>query len=516
MGKRGVARDRQTGTTEARTNGETKPKVGLRHFAYGSISLLLAGGVFAMAYLFVSTTQSADELALRHERALVTEALEHNLELEARHQTFVAVNDKTAREVQIDDRIDDEFAHEIARQMWLDFHHDWTLIVDGRNDLILVAAEDEIVPPIAGQAVLDATRDLVAKARIGYQTVRRPSADGFKVKYVEKGELAPIYATDVRNIDGRPALVSAMAIVPESADLSLPDGPPGVIVSVSLIEEAFLSEIGETLLLEDFTYVAGTGHHQASVPVTAHGHRPIGYFEWTSAAPGSKIRSTIGPIAAVLMLIFIAIGIFFARKLAQKSRALEDSEALNRRMASHDLMTGLANRPHLHAALDRAIANCHETPCAVMAIDLDRFKAVNDTYGHVAGDMVIRQVATRLRKVLSGHALIARTGGDEFVALLRGPVDDNRLRWLSDTLVDTIAQPIPVAGGVAQIGVSIGWASAPKHADTSSHLLALADQALYFAKENGRNMAVCIEDLYREQQFAREDGNTARQLAVRA
>lgn len=516
MGKRGVARDRQTGTTEARTNGETKPKVGLRHFAYGSISLLLAGGVFAMAYLFVSTTQSADELALRHERALVTEALEHNLELEARHQTFVAVNDKTAREVQIDDRIDDKFAHEIARQMWLDFHHDWTLIVDGRNDLILVAAEDEIVPPIAGQAVLDATRDLVAKARIGYQTVRRPSADGFKVKYVEKGELAPIYATDVRNIDGRPALVSAMAIVPESADLSLPDGPPGVIVSVSLIEEAFLSEIGETLLLEDFTYVAGTGHHQASVPVTAHGHRPIGYFEWTSAAPGSKIRSTIGPIAAVLMLIFIAIGIFFARKLAQKSRALEDSEALNRRMASHDLMTGLANRPHLHAALDRAIANCHETPCAVMAIDLDRFKAVNDTYGHVAGDMVIRQVATRLRKVLSGHALIARTGGDEFVALLRGPVDDNRLRWLSDTLVDTIAQPIPVAGGVAQIGVSIGWASAPKHADTASHLLALADQALYFAKENGRNMSVCIEDLYREQQFAREDGHTARQLAVRA
>ena len=90
------------------------------------------------------------------------------------------------------------------------------------------------------------------------------------------------------------------------------------------------------------------------------------------------------------------------------------------------------------------------------------------------------------------------------------------LRQLSDTLVETIAQPIPVAGGVAQIGVSIGWASAPKHADTSSHLLALADQALYFAKENGRNMAVCIEDLYREQQFAREDGNTARQLAVRA
>ncbi|MBG6173445.1 diguanylate cyclase (GGDEF)-like protein [Labrenzia sp. EL_208] len=508
--------DKQAGTIPANGIGETAQNVRLRHFAYGSISLLLAGGVFAMAYLFMSTTQSADELALRHERALVTEALEHSLELEARHQTFVAVNDKTAREVQIDDRIDETFAHEIARQMWLDFHHDWTLIVDGRNDLILVAAEDEIVPSAAGQEVLDTTRDLVAKARIGYQTVRRPSADGFKVKYVEKGKLAPIYATDVRNIDGRPALVSAMAIVPESADLSLPDGPPGVIVSVSLIEEAFLSEIGETLLLENFTYVAGTGHHQASVPVSAHGQQPIGYFEWTSAAPGSKIRSTIGPIAAVLMLMFIAIGVFFARRLAQKSRALEDSEALNRRMASHDLMTGLANRPHFHAALDRAIAQCQTTPCAVMAIDLDRFKSVNDTYGHVAGDMVIRQVAQRLRKVLSGHALIARTGGDEFVALLRGPVDDNRLRWLSDTLIEAIAQPVPVSGGLAQIGVSIGWASAPKHADTASHLLALADQALYSAKENGRNMAVCIEDLYKQQQqLDQEDGRSIRRRAAR-
>lgn len=492
--------NRQNNSISAKAGNDKAQRVRLRHLAYASISMLLAGGVFAMAYLFLSTTHSADQLALRHERALVTEALEHSLELEARHQTFIAVNDKTAREVQIDDRIDDEFAHEIARQMWLDFHHDWTLIVDGKNDLILVAAEDEIVPPIAGQEILDATRDLVAKARIGYQAVRRPAAEGFKVKYVEKGELAPIYATDVRDVAGKPGLVSAMAIVPESDDLALPDGPPGVIVSVALIEEAFLSEIGETLLLQDFIYVAGEDHHEASVPVAVHGHKPIGYFEWTSEAPGSKIRNAIGPIAAILVLMFVAIGAFFARKLAQKSRALEDSESLNRRMATHDLMTGLANRPHFHNAFERAIAQCHTTPCAVMAIDLDRFKAVNDTFGHEAGDMVIRQAAHRLRTVLSKHALIARTGGDEFMALLTGPVDENRMRWLCDTLIEAIAQPIPVSGGLAQIGVSIGWATAPKHADTASHLLALADQALYCAKENGRNMAVCIEDLYRRQQ----------------
>lgn len=484
------------GHSPAETAHKDARNLRLRHLAYASISLLLIGGVMAMVYLFFSTTQSADELALRHERALVTEALEHSLELEARHQTFIAVNDKTAREVQIDDRIDDEFAHEIARQMWLDFHHDWTLIVDSKNDLILVAAEDEIVPAEAGQPLLEATRDLVAKARLGYQAVRRPAADGYKIKYVEKGELAPIYATDVRDVAGHPALVSAMAIVPESDTLALPDGPPGVILSIAHIEEAFLTEIGTSLLLKDFTYVAGSDHHEASVPVAVHGHAPIGYFEWTSEAPGSKIRAAIGPIAAVLILGFVAVGAFFARKLARKSHALEESEARNRQMATHDLMTGLANRIQYHAALEAAVTDCHATPCTVLAIDLDRFKLVNDTYGHDAGDMVLRQVANRLRSVLSDHALIARTGGDEFMALISGQHDEDQLRWLCDQLVDAAAQPIPVSGGLADVGVSIGWATAPKHADTVSHLLNLADQALYHAKDSGRSIAICIEDLY--------------------
>jgi len=488
------------GTGSAGAGSKDARRLGLRHLAYASISLLLAGGVLAMVYLFFSTTQSADELALRHERALVTEALEHSLELEARHQTFIAVNDKTAREVQIDDRIDDEFAHEIARQMWLDFHHDWTLIVDSKNDLILVAAEDEIVPVKAGQPLLEATRDLVAKARLGYQAVRRPAADGYKVKYVEKGELAPIYATDVRDVAGHPSLVSAMAIVPESDDLALPDGPPGVILSIAHIEEAFLTEIGTSLLLKDFTYIAGSDHHEASVPVAVHGHKPIGYFEWTSEAPGSKIRAAIGPIAAALILGFVAVGFFFARKLAQKSHALEESEARNRQMATHDLMTGLANRTQYHAALEAAVADCHTAPCTVLAIDLDRFKMVNDTYGHEAGDMVLRQVSNRLRMVLDGHALVARTGGDEFMALITAPIGEDKLRWLCDQLVETAAQPIPVSGGLAEIGVSVGWASAPKHADTVSHLLTLADQALYHAKDSGRSMAVGIEDLYRRAQ----------------
>jgi len=475
----------------------------LQQLAYASIALLLAGGVFAMAYLFMTTTRSADELALHHERALVSEALQHRLELEARHQTFVAVNDTTTLEVQAEGGISPDFARTIAREMWLDFDQDWTLIVNSKNNLVLAAAEDEVVPMQAGEHVLRAVEDLVAKARQGYRMERRPAARGYRVKYVDKGELAPIYATDLRHIDGAPALVSAMAIVPESDNLTLPDGPPSVLVSVILIEEKFLAEIGETLLLKDFTYAIGSDSSAASVPVSVRGEPPLGYFEWTSAAPGKKIRNTIGPIAAALIVGFVVIGIFLAHKLARKSRALEESEARNRNLAMRDVMTGLANRSHFGAVLDEAIARCHETPCAVMAIDLDRFKAVNDTYGHEAGDMVIRQVSRRLNSVLADHGLVARAGGDEFLALITDSVEDNRLRWLCDALIEEASKPIPVSGGLAEIGVSIGWAVAPDNGDTSSHLLSLADQALYHAKESGRNTGMSVEDIYRDKTDAK-------------
>jgi len=483
--------------------GGTPPRFRLRHFVYLTVSVLLAGGIFAMAYLLATTTRSADDLALTHEKALVSEALKYQLELLARDQTFLAVNDRTVKEVG-SGHIGKSFADTIAARTWLDFAHDWTLVIGPDNDLMMVAAEDEVVPAAGGREVLLAARDLVAKARQGYFSARRPAADGFRVRYVEKGALAPIYATDVREVAGRPALVSAMAIVPETDALTLPDGAPGVMLSVRLIEPRLLASVGQTFLLDDFRYASSPQSAFANVPVTVNGDAPIGYFEWISAAPGTAIRYAIGPIASAIILAFILIGCFSGRKLAEKSKALEDSEARNRYLALHDTLTGLGNRTYFGDALDAAMEKCETAPCAVLAIDLDRFKQVNDTFGHDAGDMVIRNVARRLKETVAGSGLVARTGGDEFLALITGNVDESHLRWLCDTIIEEASKPIPVAGGMAHIGVSIGWAIAPKNGDTASLVLCLADQSLYHAKENGRNIAVFVEDLFREDTAVRE------------
>ncbi|ADZ69666.1 diguanylate cyclase domain-containing protein [Polymorphum gilvum] len=478
--------------------GGPRSRISLRHLAYLAVAVLLAGGVFAMTWLLLTTTRSADRLALHHEQALVREALKHELALLARDQTFLSVSDRTVEAVRAA-RLAPAEASDIARRMWLDYDHDWTLLLDAGDAPLLVAAEDEVVPPAAADPVLAVARDLVDRARAGYAAVRRPAAEGYRVRYVDKGELAPIYATDVRAVSGIPALVGAMAVVPDTDAVTLPDGPPGVVVSVRLIEPRLLAGIADTFLLDGFRYTADAAPSSAHVPVAIDGAPPIGAFAWTSAAPGSAIRVAVGPLAAGLMIAFLALGWAAARKLAERSRALEESERRNRHMALHDSLTGLGNRVYFGEKLDAALAACHARPCAVLAIDLDRFKAVNDSFGHDAGDMVIRTVARRLQQALSGSGLVARTGGDEFLALVTETVEESHIRWLCDTIIEEATKPIPVGGGIARIGASIGWALAPRNGDTASMVLRMADQSLYRAKEAGRNMAVFIEDLYREQ-----------------
>ncbi len=119
-------------------------------------------------------------------------------------------------------------------------------------------------------------------------------------------------------------------------------------------------------------------------------------------------------------------------------------------------------------------------------------------FSRPTGDLVIRAVGTRLLNLIGDIGLVSRVGGDEFLALITGNVEESQIRWLCDTIVEELAQPISVGGGIARIGASIGWALAPRNGDTASMLLRMADQSLYNAKENGRNCAVFIEDLYQQ------------------
>ena len=169
--------------------------------------------------------------------------------------------------------------------------------------------------------------------------------------------------------------------------------------------------------------------------------------------------------------------------------ARKEAEQRVSHMARHDALTDLPNRTLFHEHLDQRLADVRggRGRLALLFLDLDRFKTVNDTLGHLAGDALLRIVAGRLREVTGEACTVARLGGDEFAVIvphLHGPRDASAL---AQRIVDGIGQPIDIDGRLMTIGVSIGITIAPGDGTESSGLLKNADVALYRSKAAGRN-----------------------------
>ena len=158
-------------------------------------------------------------------------------------------------------------------------------------------------------------------------------------------------------------------------------------------------------------------------------------------------------------------------------------------MASHDVLTALPNRRVFEERLCRELLRVSQEDgtCAVLCLDLDRFKSVNDTFGHHAGDALLKIVSERIRSVLRLGDLVSRLGGDEFAIIVPGAHLDQDLDKLAHALIVSVSQPCEVGGISISIGLSIGIAVAPQDGVQPNHLVRSADLALYRAKAAGRN-----------------------------
>jgi diguanylate cyclase (GGDEF)-like protein len=158
------------------------------------------------------------------------------------------------------------------------------------------------------------------------------------------------------------------------------------------------------------------------------------------------------------------------------------------RMAEYDALTGLANRHRMTRRLDGILAayKTAKRACAVMMLDLDRFKYVNDTMGHQAGDDLLTQVAERLRNIIADRGEIGRLGGDEFQVILPDLDDRGKLGELAEKVIQIVSQPYPIDGKRAIIGTSVGIAIAPYDGLDKDEITRASDLALYAAKNGGR------------------------------
>lgn len=209
--------------------------------------------------------------------------------------------------------------------------------------------------------------------------------------------------------------------------------------------------------------------HQYEVPM----RRRDGQIIWLSVNAGWRKD----PNGRLLGIEGIARNITEQRQTSERLRYL----------AGHDTLTGLCNRLRFEDRLDHAIARARRDNgrIALLFLDLDGFKAVNDTHGHHKGDETLVAIAGRLAAALRGSDTVGRMGGDEFAVLLEGDVTEEDARTVAEKIIDTVGAPLPEIG--QQVSTSVGIALYPRDGDDSDALLRSADQAMYRAKKNGKN-----------------------------
>jgi diguanylate cyclase (GGDEF)-like protein len=198
---------------------------------------------------------------------------------------------------------------------------------------------------------------------------------------------------------------------------------------------------------------------------------------------------SIWPIALSSAVAVILVMSFLYRSLMELIGELENREATAKHQAMHDQLTGLPNRALLEDRLDQALGRYRRdgTSAALLVLDLDRFKQVNDTLGHAAGDDLLRQVGQRLLLLLRETDTLARIGGDEFAIVQHGPRNQADVRRLCDRVVAAVAEPFQLTQGEARVGVSIGAVMAAKSITCAAEFLRHGDITMYKAKASGRN-----------------------------
>ncbi|WP_305824895.1 EAL domain-containing protein [Massilia brevitalea] len=202
---------------------------------------------------------------------------------------------------------------------------------------------------------------------------------------------------------------------------------------------------------------------------------------------GRNARAEVFPLSISVAPVQLQREQFFVcilRDLTEQQRSQEHIY----RLAHHDVLTGLENRVALNVRLEQQLATArrHNEPAAVLFIDLDHFKKINDSLGHAAGDKLLVGAAERMKDLLRDVDTLARLGGDEFIIVLAGPLTPDSVTGVAVRLVESLSQPYQLAGHTAHSGASVGVALFPDDGEDAATLIRHADMAMYAAKHEGR------------------------------
>ncbi|MFG1377371.1 putative bifunctional diguanylate cyclase/phosphodiesterase [Xanthobacter autotrophicus] len=343
----------------------------------------------------------------------------------------------------------------------------------------------------------------------GFEFVYITDAKGQVIYSSERGEQNQLRAfgwirpaVERALADGQKAALSGVVATQNAAGLmvarpfdkkveGLDLAQPLVAITVDVIDPEFLRMVGAPASLDEVELIQqprqGGPHTGIFIPNLYDGSEAE--LVWRGAHPGSKMLWGLLPAAAVLTSLLAVLFLVLMVRARRMAADLVASEARARELAARDYLTGLLNRGAFIAALDAAIARRRNgETLALLFVDLDDFKVINDSAGHAAGDDLLRAFARRTEEALGEGSVVARFGGDEFVAVVRCREDGDLDRTVA-RLFKALALPVLLeGGGEMSLSACVGAARLPQDAASGADLLRLADVALYQAKADGTGL----------------------------
>jgi len=420
----------------------------------------------------------ADDASLERQKMFIADGLHDQIAAVQREQESVSVWDDAVTNAKAGNQV--WMADNLSVWMYTYYGHNRVYILDSADHPIHSMREGKLVDASAYGEDRPVLLPTIEKLR---GTLARPPEAGVS------GQPAKVVAEDLVSLDGQPAILSVMPLVPSSDRVTQAPGTEYLHVSVEFINDAVIGKIAGKYLLEGARLVPlSEPVGPAAVPLVDSRGVILGYIGWDRLRPGLALVRKIAPALAVALLLAGGVLVFLLRRLRRASAALQTSQDQAQYLAFHDTLTGLPNRALFEDRLRRTLlfASQDKTRVALLYIDLDRFKHINDTLGHPAGDELVRQTAARLKHTIREVDTVARLGGDEFAVILLDVPDVESAEDIAERLLLKLREPFRLIDDQVFVSASVGIALSSGSDTDADDLLRKADIALYEAKKNGR------------------------------
>ncbi|RCS22246.1 EAL domain-containing protein [Phyllobacterium salinisoli] len=445
--------------------------------------IVLAAIIAAIAFflLLVWSSHETDRVAIDRQERLVALVVSQMRSAVAHDQESVTVWDDALKAVKSGGS-EEWIDHNLGTWMHTYFGHDGAYILNSQDQAVYAFSGGHVSDVSAYDKIASSALPLVKSLRA---KLRASDTTGVNEKILTPGE------ADLMVVEGHPAVVSVKPIVSDTGNIEQVPGSEYLHVAVRFLDGRFTTELGRDYHFEGlrFSWNNDRAPKEVSYALNSASGRTIGYFIWKPYRPGSAVLDSITPILLALLATVLTTIAALIAVLHKRSTKLRMSEAKLHHLALHDPLTGLPNRTLFNARLEQALARQPrgKSKLAVLYLDIDHFKQVNDTLGHPAGDELIREFAERLRKLTRDIDTVSRIGGDEFIIIVSDVTRKEDISNLCQRIIDTIRHPFDLYGSQIFVGTSIGVAFAPTDGLERTELTRKADIALYHAKSSGRS-----------------------------